>query len=221
MKVRLPVFTLLALAAIPGCEPADEAAGVPEEALSPLTEIDIGDPVAHSLEQLEDLYRRREAGLDDGVVVFGSSPWPPKHDGIYAFIRRLFWLTVEREDGINRAEGAELVTEMIASHTGVAIEEVRQDVDGSVGDILAEAREGRAKADADVAVVISLLDDGTVMLNGEEVAPAELTTALEKMETPDGVTVKAERDVTVGTVDEVQKALVTAGITNVRFLTSR
>ncbi len=221
MKVRLPVFTLLALTAIPGCEPADGAADVPEEALSPFTEIEIGDPVAHALEQLDDLYRRREAGVDDGIIVFGSSSWPPEHDGIYAFIRRLFWLTVEREDFTTLSEGAEFVTEMIAGHTGVAIEEVRQDVDGSVGDILAEAREGRAKADADVAVVVSLLDDGTVILDGKEIAPAELTAALEKMETPDGVTVKAEPDVTAGRVDEVQKALVAAGITNVRFLTSR
>ena len=221
MTARLPVFTLLALTAIAGCESAHEAADVPEEALSPLTEIEIADPVAHSLEQLEDLYRRREAGLDDGAEVVGSSSWPPEHDGIYFLIHRLFWLTVQREDVTNLAEGAELVTEMIASHTGVAIEEVRQDVDGSIGDMLAEAREVRAKADADVAVVISLLDDGTVMLNGEEIAPAELTAALENVETPDGVTVKAERDVTAGTVDEVQKALVAAGIASVRFQTSR
>lgn len=144
MTLRLPVFTLLALAAIAACERADEAAGVPEEALSPMTEIEIADP-----------------------------------------------------------------------------DEVRQDVVGSIGNILVEAREAPSTADVEAAVVLSLLDDGTVMLNGEEVAPAELTTALEKMETPDGVTVKAERDVTVGTVDEVQKALVAAGITNVRFLTSR
>lgn len=84
-----------------------------------------------------------------------------------------------------------------------------------------EAAETRATTDSDATVVISLLDDGTVMLGDEEIAPAELTEALSGRETPEGVTLKAERDVTAGTVDEVQKALVAAGITKVRFLTSQ
>jgi len=74
--------------------------------------------------------------------------------------------------------------------------------------------------EADAPVIISLLDDGTVILDDEEITPDKLTEALEGMETPGAVTVKAERDVTAGTVDEVQKALVAAGITSVRFLSS-
>ena len=71
----------------------------------------------------------------------------------------------------------------------------------------------------DGPVVISLLDDGTIILDDEEMTLAELAEALEETETPRGVTVKPEHDVTYGAVNEVQKVLVAAGVTKVRFVT--
>ena len=67
----------------------------------------------------------------------------------------------------------------------------------------------------DGPVVISLLDDGTVLLDDEEMTPAELVEALEGIETTRVVSVEVEPEVTYRTVNEVQKALVEAGMTRV------
>ena len=69
--------------------------------------------------------------------------------------------------------------------------------------------------DDDGPVVISLLDDGTVLLDDEKMTPAELVEALEGIETTRVVSVEVEPEVTYRTVNEVQKALVEAGMTRV------
>ena len=67
----------------------------------------------------------------------------------------------------------------------------------------------------DDPVVISLLDDGTVLLDDEEMTSAELGEALEEIETTRVVSIEVEPEVTYRTVNEVQKALVEAGMTRV------
>ena len=69
----------------------------------------------------------------------------------------------------------------------------------------------------DGPVVISLLDDGTVLLDDEEMTLAELAEALEEIDTTRVVSIEAEPEVTYKTINEVQKALVEAGMTRVVF----
>lgn len=78
---------------------------------------------------------------------------------------------------------------------------------------------GRASDEVDDPVAISLLDDGTIMLDDEEVTVAELSDALEDIKATRVVTVETQPEVTYKAVDEVQKALVEAGVARVVVLT--
>lgn len=69
----------------------------------------------------------------------------------------------------------------------------------------------------DGPVVISLLDDGTVLLDDEKMTLAELGEALEEIATTRVVSIEAEPEVTYKTINEVQKALLEAGMTRVVF----
>lgn len=68
--------------------------------------------------------------MDDGVIVFGSQ-MPGDDDGIVALINRLFWLVVD-EENLSPADGVERLTDLIAGYTGMAIDEVKKDVDRSL-----------------------------------------------------------------------------------------
>ena len=81
-----------------------------------------------------------------------------------------------------------------------------------------EAPRDATQDEADGPVSISLLDDGTIVLDDEEVTTAELEEALEEIETTRVVTVKAEPEVTYKAVDDVQQILVSAGVTRVVFV---
>lgn len=78
---------------------------------------------------------------------------------------------------------------------------------------------GGASDEVGDPVAISLLDDGTIMLDDEEVTVAELSDALEDIEATRVVTVETQPEVTYKAVDEVQKALVAAGVARVVVLT--
>ena len=67
----------------------------------------------------------------------------------------------------------------------------------------------------DGPVTVSILDDGTVLLDDEKMTTAELGEALEGIETTRVVSVEVEPEVTYRTVNEVQKALIEAGMTRV------
>ena len=67
----------------------------------------------------------------------------------------------------------------------------------------------------DGPVTVSLQDDGTVLLDDEEMTTAELAEALEVFEKTRVVSVEVAPEVTYRTVSEVQKALVEAGMTRV------
>ena len=122
--------SVLVLMAIIGCEPAGDILHTLEEPLPPLTELEIVDQTTFSLELLGDAYQRRGEGLDDGVIVFGSQ-MPGDDDGIVALINRLFWLVVD-EENLSPADGVERLTDLIAGYTGMAIDEVKKDVDRSL-----------------------------------------------------------------------------------------
>lgn len=64
-------------------------------------------------------------------------------------------------------------------------------------------------------VTVSLLDDGSVLLGDEKMTTAELGEALEGIETTRVVSIEVEPEVTYRTVNEVQKALVEAGMKRV------
>lgn len=66
-------------------------------------------------------------------------------------------------------------------------------------------------------IEISVMNDGTVVLDDEEMTPAELGEALDEVEATRVVSVSAERDVTYGVLDQVQKALAEAGVQRVVF----
>ncbi len=68
---------------------------------------------------------------------------------------------------------------------------------------------------ADGPVTVSLLDDGTVLLDDAKMTIAELGEALEGIETTRVVSVELEPEVAYRTVDEVQRALVAAGMKRV------
>ena len=76
-----------------------------------------------------------------------------------------------------------------------------------------------ASDESDDPVAISLLDDGTIVLDEEEVTVAELSEALEDIEATRVVTVEIQPEVTYKAVDEMQKALVSAGVARVVVLT--
>ena len=78
---------------------------------------------------------------------------------------------------------------------------------------------GATSGDSDDPVAISLLDDGTIVLDEEEVTVAGLSEALEDIEATRVVTIEMESNVTYKAVDDVQKALVSAGVTRVVVLT--
>lgn len=78
---------------------------------------------------------------------------------------------------------------------------------------------GGASDEDDDPVAISLLDDGTIVLDEEEVTVAELSEALEDIEATRVVTIEMQPEVTYKAVDEVQKALVAAGVARVVVLT--
>lgn len=62
---------------------------------------------------------------------------------------------------------------------------------------------------------VSVLEDGTILLEDEEMTPGELTEALEDMEATRVVAVKVDPDVAYGKVNEVQQALTEAGVKRV------
>lgn len=78
---------------------------------------------------------------------------------------------------------------------------------------------GGASDENDDPVAISLLDDGTIVMDDEEVTAAELSEALEDIEATRVVTVEIQPEVTYKAVDEMQKALVSAGVARVVVLT--
>ena len=73
-----------------------------------------------------------------------------------------------------------------------------------------------ATADEDEGPLqVSVLDDGTILLDDEEMTPDELAEALEDIEATRVVAVKVDPDVTYGKVNEVQQALTEAGVRRV------
>jgi len=62
---------------------------------------------------------------------------------------------------------------------------------------------------------VSVLEDGTILLDDEEMTPGELTEALEDIEATRVVAVKVDPDVAYGKVNEVQQALTEAGVKRV------
>ena len=64
-------------------------------------------------------------------------------------------------------------------------------------------------------IEISVLNDGTILLDDEEMTPDELGDALDGTDAATVVSITTESDVTVGMLDEVQKALLKAGIERV------
>ena len=74
-----------------------------------------------------------------------------------------------------------------------------------------------ATPDEDGPVEISVLNDGTVLLDDEEMTHAELGEALEEIDATTVVSVSVERDVTVGMVNELQETVIGAGVRRVVF----
>lgn len=72
-----------------------------------------------------------------------------------------------------------------------------------------------AKEETDDPVHVSLLADGTVLLDDEETTPAELTKALEEIEAKRVVAVSIDPDVAYRKVSEVQQAITEAGVKRV------
>ena len=70
-------------------------------------------------------------------------------------------------------------------------------------------------AEDDGPVTVSIQDDGTVLLDDVEMTTAELGEALEEIEATRVVSVEVDPEVAYRTVNEVQKALVEAGMTRV------
>ena len=97
---------------------------ITEESLFPLTEIEIGDPAGHALDQLEWLYRARDAGTDAGVRLGGE-----KDDGISFFIRRLSWAVSDENGELTFHETINRVVELIVGRTGRPAKGVRTDVE--------------------------------------------------------------------------------------------
>lgn len=64
-------------------------------------------------------------------------------------------------------------------------------------------------------VTVSIQDDGTVLLDDVEMTTAELGDALEGIDATRVVSIELEPEVTCRTVNEVQKALVEAGMKRV------
>ena len=64
-------------------------------------------------------------------------------------------------------------------------------------------------------IQVSLLDDGTILLDDEEMTPDELTDALEDIEATRVVAVSIDPDVAYRKVNEVQQALTEAGVKRV------
>lgn len=62
---------------------------------------------------------------------------------------------------------------------------------------------------------VSVLDDGTILLDDEAMTPGELTDALEDIEATRVVAVKVDPDVAYRKVNEVQQALTEAGVKRV------
>ena len=71
--------------------------------------------------------------------------------------------------------------------------------------------------DDDGPVEISVLNDGTVLVGDEETTHAELGEALDGIEAATVVSISAERDVTVGMLDKLQRTVVEAGVERVVF----
>lgn len=62
---------------------------------------------------------------------------------------------------------------------------------------------------------VSVLEDGTILLDDEEMTPGELTDALEDIEASRVVAVKVDPGVAYGKVNEVRQALTEAGVERV------
>ena len=73
-----------------------------------------------------------------------------------------------------------------------------------------------ATADEDEGPLqVSVLEDGTILLDDDEMTPDELTDALEDIEATRVVAVSVDPDVAYGKVNEVQQALTEAGVKRV------
>ena len=108
---------------------------ITEEGLSPLTEIEIEDPIGNALDHLEELYQARDAGTDAGIFTASSAGDWEKTDGISLFIQRITWAVFE-EDELTFYEAINRVVELIASHTGRPTEGVRTDVEGALSEYI-------------------------------------------------------------------------------------
>lgn len=73
-----------------------------------------------------------------------------------------------------------------------------------------------ATADEDDGpLYVSVLEDGTILLDDDEMTPGELTDALEDIEATRVVAVSIDPDVAYRKVNEVQQALTEAGVKRV------
>lgn len=75
-----------------------------------------------------------------------------------------------------------------------------------------------ATAETDDPVHVSLLADGTLLVDDEETTPAGLAETLDEIEDTRVVTIEVDLDVAYRRVSEVQQALTEAGVKRVLFL---
>ena len=132
MKTMTPPVLAVLLFTL-GCGTENE---VTEEDLSPLTEIEIADPIGQSLDYLEELYQARDTGTDPGVVSFNDSGNPEKTDGVAVFIRRMTWTIFGGEGEPTFDEAIDQVVDLIVERTGRPAESVRADVQEALSEDL-------------------------------------------------------------------------------------
>lgn len=132
LKTMVPLAVPVVLVTA-GC--GGSGSEITEDSLSPVTEVEVADPIGQSLNRLERLYRARDAGEDSGFLsVSDSGSWEKDDDGIGFFIQRITWTVLAGRDEPTFYETIDRVVELITDHTGRPADGIRMDVAGALSE---------------------------------------------------------------------------------------